>query len=353
MKFFVILVLICVQTLTNSVTSIQAASCPYNTNYCTTINITGGSPSTTVPKPLSTQCRATVMTDFAARMNMTVYPANCTAGDAWGPTPITFPTTNVSGICDSTSWMRQRVLSIISLFVNQSWNYCHHHTPSWLPIVSNRSTTNNTSGGGASGSGGQCSSNYWGSGTPNPNANAGWNGVDCTSYTSYVYNFGFGCYLNAATGNQACGPNAPGAVLPYTASQQSQFQPGDILFIAASSTANPLSISHGVLWTGMTLTYDNGPLSNATLLKNLDPTTQQGPAIAYINAQYKANQPVYIISDSHFAGPNYRPFAGWYVSAFTFARRLIYPNSTYSKVAKNAYYNTTSGTCFFTPATSG
>jgi hypothetical protein len=169
--------------------------------------------------------------------------------------------------------------------------------------------------------------------------------VDCTSYTSFVYNFGFGSYLNALTGNQACGPNAPGVALPYNASQQSLFQPGDILFIASNGSASPLGISHGVLWTGITLTYDNGPFSNQTLSQNFGSSSQLNSAIAYINQQHAANQPVYVISDSHNAGPNYRPFAGWYVSAFTFARRLINPSSAFPSVAPNTYFDNT--TCWF------
>jgi hypothetical protein len=245
-------------------------------------------------------------------------------------------------------WMQQRVLALIKFFVSKSWNYCHHHTPGWLPPVAQRLVTNNTSGGG-SGSAGQCSSNYWGNGTANLNSNAGWQGIDCTSYTSFVYNFGFGTYLNALTGNQACGPNAPGVALPYNSSQQNMFQPGDILFIAGNGSAIPMSISHGVLWTGIKMTYDNGPFSNNTLTQNFGSSSQLASAIYYINSQNKTGQPVYVISDSHNAGPNYRPFAGWYVSAFTFGRRLINPSSSFPTVAPNSYFDNT--TCWYSTTT--
>jgi hypothetical protein len=342
MKFFAVLAIILFQSINNSVDC--ETRCPHNRNYSSAIYIKGGVLNA-VPTALSSSCIASLSSDFPARYAMPQYPTNCVAGDRWGPTPITYPVATIPSDCDSTSWQQQRVLRIISSFVNQSWNYCHHHAPGWIPPVSERATTDETSGGG-SGSGGQCSSNYWGNGPVNINSNAGWQGIDCTSYTSFVYNFGFGSYLNALTGNQACGPNAPGVALPYTASQQSQFQPGDILFIASNGNANPLSISHAVLWTGIKLTYDKGPFSNHTLSQNFGSVSQLKSVIAYINQQNRTGQPVYVISDSRNAGPNYRPFAGWYVSAFTFARRLINPGSTFPSVAPNAYFE--NRTCSFT-----
>lgn len=51
------------------------------------------------------------------------------------------------------------------------------------------------------------------------------------------------------------------------------------------------------------------PFYNQTLLNNLQVSQQTGAAL-YVQAQYNAGQPVYVISDSHNAGPNFRMFAG-------------------------------------------
>lgn len=67
-----------------------------------------------------------------------------------------------------------------------------------------------------------------------------------------------------------------------------------------------------------------GPLSRAALLANL-PDNQKRSAAAYMDRAAAAGQPVYVIADSHYTGPNYRPFAGWYVTAFSHARRIISP----------------------------
>jgi hypothetical protein len=44
-----------------------------------------------------------------------------------------------------------------------------------------------------------------------------------------------------------------------------------------------------------------------------------------MDARQAAGLPVYVIMDSHHNGPGYRPFAGWYVNAFSHARRVINP----------------------------
>jgi hypothetical protein len=70
-------------------------------------------------------------------------------------------------------------------------------------------------------------------------------------------------------------------------------------------------VSHVIVWTGLTVDFSSSgnPLSWDTLLANLAPA-QQAAALAYAQARRAAGQPVYVISDSHYTGPNYRPFAG-------------------------------------------
>jgi hypothetical protein len=64
------------------------------------------------------------------------------------------------------------------------------------------------------------------------------------------------------------------------------------------------------------------PAPPDTLFANVKPK-EQPAAQAYVDARRAAGMPVYVISDSHWTGPNLRPFAGWYVSSFSHGRRVI------------------------------
>jgi hypothetical protein len=307
-----------------------AQNCPANKAFCTSLTVTGG----TKDGSWSEKCQASVTADFASRDALEEFPKGCKTSNDWGPFPISYPKVTVPDGCDNTKWQQQRVLALIDKIVKMKLNYCHHHTPSWLPPASQRHSTSNTSGGDAN-SAGQCSD----AGTPKGvGSDEGWKGIDCTTYTSFVFNYGSGCFLNALTGDQGCGTNAPGVALPYTASEQEKFLPGDILFIAKSADAKPLQLSHGVLWTGIQLTYDNGPFSMNTLMNNLAPESRKS-ITKYIEAQKTAGKPVFVISDSHYAGPNYRPFIGWYSSAFSHARRLINPDMNMPKNLKTTTFD--------------
>ena len=58
--------------------------------------------------------------------------------------------------------------------------------------------------------------------------------------------------------------------------------------------------------------------------------------------------PVYVISDSHYTGPNLRPFCGWYMSSFSHARRIINPNGDLYPDRNDsniAYYDSKKGDC--------
>jgi hypothetical protein len=57
-------------------------------------------------------------------------------------------------------------------------------------------------------------------------------GVDCSNWSSYLYNLAFGIRFTSGIGKQACSPSAaPGRVLPYTTQQQDSFQPGALVFL--------------------------------------------------------------------------------------------------------------------------
>jgi len=156
-------------------------------------------------------------------------------------------------------------------------------------------------------------------------------GADCSDFTSFLWNFAFGAYLDTAIGSQACNPAEPGVIIPYTSSQLNMFQPGDLLYIAPwnSSLGIPNTVTHVVSWTGYTMGETiivNGTsitLSREFLMNNTAWGFEYTMANTGIDAAIKANQPIYIIVDSHNAGPNYRPFTGWYTQNFSHARRLI------------------------------
>jgi len=162
-------------------------------------------------------------------------------------------------------------LALIYKFTKKGWNYCHHHTPSWLPPDSQRNAIDPSNIAGDGGSVGVCSAAGL-----SADKKSGWNGIDCTHFTSWVYNYGFGAHLVSKTGNQACGSDAPGSVIDlnfdsknnYTNEEIAKLQPGDLLYIAKKSGAVPMAVSHGILWTGIKV-QATGPFSEEVLLKNL------------------------------------------------------------------------------------
>lgn len=86
------------------------------------------------------------------------------------------------------------------------------------------------------------------------------------------------------------------------------------------------AITHVVFWTGYTVDFVNAssPFYNQTLFARI-PACQKPIAAQYIAQRVAASLPVYVISDSHWTGPSYRPFAGWYNESFSHARRVFDP----------------------------
>jgi cell wall-associated NlpC family hydrolase len=124
----------------------------------------------------------------------------------------------------------------------QGLPYRHHHIPGWNPPVS-------LVGAGNDG-----------------------NGLDCSNFTSWVYDYGLGIKFTSDTTAQA---NGPGRVL----APGEAFAPGDLLFI-----------------------------------RNLA-KTKVTHVVIYID-------PGHII-DCHGNGVTVRPFQGWYKNCFDHARRII------------------------------
>lgn len=119
------------------------------------------------------------------------------------------------------AWMQNRVLAAYDYWVKQKLNYCHHHVTDFAtPLVSNGTPRGSL----ASNAGGYCSNaldampgskyygkpvrwNYNGEGSETEenwiNNNQMWHGVDCSDFTSFIYNYAFGMQFNSDTGFQA------------------------------------------------------------------------------------------------------------------------------------------------------
>jgi cell wall-associated NlpC family hydrolase len=128
------------------------------------------------------------------------------------------PTTNPNN-SQAIAWMQQRVLAAENFWVIQKLNYCHHHVTDFYTPTTSYGTPRTSIG---TSSGGYCSNavslapsnygqqirwNYSGNDSQTSNSwvnqNRMWYGVDCSDFTSFVYNFAFGIQFNSDTGYQA------------------------------------------------------------------------------------------------------------------------------------------------------
>jgi cell wall-associated NlpC family hydrolase len=148
---------------------------------------------------------------------------------AWGPPARHYPAP--AGLAErSPGWKRQRVIAIGLRF--QGYTYQHHHIPDWDPPPD------------------------W----PWKEVGVGHNarGVDCSNFTAFVYNLGFGIKPSSAIKEQAStlDINGPGAgqrlraqtvPLPESYDELGKvLRTGDLLFIRSRQG----EISHVVLWVG-------------------------------------------------------------------------------------------------------
>lgn len=184
--------------------------------------------------------QATLTADFAERDRL---PESETPESAWykgkfgswGPHAAHYPKVETPVGVDSVAWRRARVLATAEKYIGLP--YKHHHIPAWSP-------------------------------SEGP-------GLDCSNFTSWVYNYGLGIKFNSDVHKQAEGPDAPGRRLQDGES----FAPGDLLYILKQ---NRSEISHVVIF------IDEGH-----------------------------------IIDSHKGSVQIRPFEGWYKTHLALARRII------------------------------
>jgi len=317
------------------------------------------------------KCEKLVSADFTgafgrAALKPYLTPAcpNCGWG-SWArqypPANSTVPTLPLQ--CSTARWARKRFLAAATYFIGEDYNYCHHHTVWWdpmtdeegllrVPSICGGNFNYNPGGVPIVPEGGGCSPSFL---LDNSTARSQallskshtFMGTDCSSYSSLIYNFAFGAYFNPATGIQACGPTtgpnsyggAPGTTRAGVRWNSTDlFQPGDLLYITPRGLAGAIGdtvagITHVIMWTRQLVDFDNpnGTFGVNTLLQNLPADnvgcSQRSMAQADIQWMRSKGMPVYVITDSHWNGPNYRPYAGWYIRGFSHVRRVIYPAS--------------------------
>ncbi len=147
----------------------------------------------------------------------------------WGPKPRIYP--RVEGFAARPiEWKRERVIATAARFLG--YGYQHHHVPDWDPPAS------------------------W----PWKKTCVGHNGkgVDCSNFTSFVYNQGCGLHLNSAVGHQselkhaaiAVGESAPLARIELPrdyAERQKALHTGDLVYVRGREGG---PVTHVILWIG-------------------------------------------------------------------------------------------------------
>jgi len=149
---------------------------------------------------------------------------------SWGPRARVYP--RLHGLAERTqSWKRERVIATAARLLG--YGYQHHHIPDWNPPAN------------------------W----PWQKTCVGHNGkgVDCSNFTSFVYNQGFGLKMSSAIQKQSEATFAAlggeekvlleRIALPRTyAERQLVLHTGDLLFIRGREDG---PITHVVLWVGV------------------------------------------------------------------------------------------------------
>ncbi len=202
---------------------------------------------------------------------------------AWGPHPRQYP--GVSNF-DSRpiTWKRQRVLAVAAKHIGLP--YQHHHIPAWDPPAS------------------------W----PWKQVAYGRNskGLDCSDFTSWIYNYGLGFKLDTGIKEQAntvdiAGPGGDGTVHVRTLSNDNGYddlvrklKTGDLLYIKNDQG----DVGHVIMWVGV-----HGKSPDSTPLV-IDCT---GPEHKDCNGN-----PIPI-------GVQIRPFLPneWYYKSFSHAHRIL------------------------------
>lgn len=138
----------------------------------------------------------------------------------WGPMPARYPgiEETIASLPPGTNhlhWKRDRVVAVAKHYIGIP--YRHHHIPAWSPSLPEQPLYDGP-------------------------------GLDCSNFTAWVYNIGFGVLLNSDVAKQAAMEPRPGFSRHpgmRNIGAEGPFQPGDILYIA-----NPqkTEIVHAVIY---------------------------------------------------------------------------------------------------------
>jgi hypothetical protein len=106
---------------------------------------------------------------------------------SWGPHPRQYPPAKAPAGCDPVEWERARIIAVAKKYIGLP--YQHHHIPAWSPAEGP--------------------------------------GLDCSNFTSWVYNYGLGIQFDSKIQIQESSSSAPGRLL----GKDEKFAPGDLLYI--------------------------------------------------------------------------------------------------------------------------
>lgn len=189
------------------------------------------------PLPGTPEYESSLLKDFAHRSTLPQsetprsewYTARM-LNSLWGPMPARYPgiedtIESLPQGTDILAWKRDRVIALAKHYIGLP--YRHHHIPAWSPSLPDHPKYNGP-------------------------------GLDCSNFTAWVYNFGFGIQLNSDVAKQAAMQPRPGfAVHPgmLRISAEGPFYPGDILYIA---NPNKTAIVYSVLF------IDDGHIIDST-----------------------------------------------------------------------------------------
>ncbi len=233
---------------------------------------------------------------FVSWYDVSAYPSGQLP---WGPLQRLYPAPTVPAGADPVTWQRERVLATAMKYIG--YDYQHHHVPDWDPAPYNWP--------------------QWISVSLGHNGN----GIDCSDFSAWNYNYGLGVKLITAVANQAAttaltapdgSPLTAQTLLQATSSTtpvdyatlKQTLVTGDLLYIRGepSKSAPGTGITHVIMWVG-----DIGQSPDGTPLI-LDSHDNAPP-----------------VSDSNGvvipAGVHLRPFleGSWYHRGFDHAHRII------------------------------
>lgn len=208
------------------------------------VGLSSGQPG----EPMSSSCNPDSLTaDFASRdeLPQTHVPAadwyhrnakGHYSNNGWGPVAEAFPPPEIPADagCDATTWKQERILAVAKRYIYSPDNplglqYRHHHIPGWNPPTATNADAADEN-----------------PDTDAPNDPSAWGpgeGLDCSNFTAWVYNYGLGIKFNGSVVQQNEGTAGPmGVRIP----KEGPFEPGDLLYLHPDGNEN--EASHVVIY---------------------------------------------------------------------------------------------------------